>query len=209
MEFSRQKYWRGLLCPPPGHFCNPGIKCTFIMSPALASGFFTTSATWAAVHATHTVVHLLSCVWIFATPWTTACHLPCPSPTPGVCSNSCPLSQWSNHLILFHPLLLLPSIFPSIKVFSDELALCIRWPSIEASASTSVFPMNIQGWFPLGLTGLTSLQSRGLSRVSSNTTVQKHQFFGVQPSLWWNSHPYMLLLLLLSRVSHVRLCATP
>ena len=83
----------------------------------------------------------------------------------------------SNHLILSCPLLLLPSIFPSIRVFSNELALRIRWQNVGASTSASVLPMNIQDWFPLGLTGLISLQSKGLSRVFSNTTVQKDQFF--------------------------------
>ena len=78
----------------------------------------------------------------------------------------------SGHLILCHPLLLPPSIFPSIRVFSSELALCIRWPGIRASASTPVLPMNIQGWFHLGLTGLISLLFKGLSWVFSNTTVQ-------------------------------------
>ena len=82
----------------------------------------------------------------------------------------------SNHLILCCPLLLLSSIFPSIRVFSNESVLRIRWPNIGVSASTSVLPMNIQDWFPLGLIGLISLQSKGLSRVFSNTTVQKHQF---------------------------------
>ena len=91
------------------------------------------------------------------------------------------------HLVLFCPLLLLPSIFPSIRVFSSELAHCIKFgQSIRASAL--VLPMNRNGWFPLGLTGLISLQSRGLSRVFSNTTVQKHQFFSVQPLLWSNSY---------------------
>ena len=89
----------------------------------------------------------------------------------------------SNHLVLYHPLLLLPSIFPSIKVFSNESALCIRWPKYWISASTSVIPMNTQDWSPLGWTGWISLQSKGLSRVFSNTTVQKHQFFGAQVSL--------------------------
>ena len=89
----------------------------------------------------------------------------------------------SNYLILCHPLLLLPSIFPSIRVFSNESVLCIRWPSIGVSASTSVLPMNIHDLFPLGWTGWISLQSKGLSRVFSNTTVQKHQFFGTQLSL--------------------------
>ena len=78
-------------------------------------------------------------------------------------------------------------IFPSIRVFSNESALCIRSQSIGASASASVLPMNIQDWFPLGLIGLI-LQSKELSRVFSNTTVQKHQFFCTQPSLWSNSH---------------------
>ena len=92
----------------------------------------------------------------------------------------------SNFLILFHPLLLLPSIFPSIGVFSNELTVCIRWPKYW---SFSISPSNnIQGWFPLGLTGLISLQFKGLSRVFSNTTVQKHQFFSAQPSVWYNSH---------------------
>ena len=79
----------------------------------------------------------------------------------------------SNHLILCCPLLLMPSIFPSIRVFSKESILRIRWPSVGVSASTSVLPMNIQDWFPLGWTGWISLQSKGLSRVFSNTTVQK------------------------------------
>ena len=78
----------------------------------------------------------------------------------------------SNHLILCHPLLLLPSNFPTIKIFSNESVLRIRWPNIRASAA--VLPMNIQGWFSLELTGLISVLSRGLSRVFSSTIVQKH-----------------------------------
>ena len=95
----------------------------------------------------------------------------------------------SNHLILCCPLLLLPSIFPSITVFSNELALHIRWP-MYWSLTSSILPMNIQGWYPLGLTGLISFQSKGLS----NTTVWKHQFFGAQPSLWSSSHIHTWLL---------------
>ena len=96
----------------------------------------------------------------------------------------------SSHLILCCRLLL-PSIFPSISVFSNESGLCIRWQSIGALASASILPMNIQDWFPLGLTGLISLQSNGFSRVFSNTTVQKHQFFGPQLSFFivQLSHP--------------------
>ena len=89
----------------------------------------------------------------------------------------------SNRLTLCCPLLLLPSIFPSVKVFSNVSALCIRWSKYwSISPSASVLPGNIQGWFPLGLTGLICLQSKGLSRVFSSTTVRKHQFFGTQPS---------------------------
>ena len=94
----------------------------------------------------------------------------------------------SNHLILCCPLLLLPSVFPSIRVFSNESVLRISGQSIGASAAASALPMNIQYWFPLVWTGLISLLSKGFSRVFSNTTVQKHQFFGTQLSLWSNSH---------------------
>ena len=94
----------------------------------------------------------------------------------------------SNYLILCHPLLLLPSIFPSIRVFSNESALHIRWPGYWVSASTSVLPMNTQDRFPLGGTGWISLQSKGLSRVFSNTIVQKYQFFGTELSLYSNCH---------------------
>ena len=94
----------------------------------------------------------------------------------------------TNHLILCIPLLLLPSIFPIIRVFSNESPLCIRWPeywNFSFSFSPSV---NIQDWFPLVLTGLIFLQSKGLLRVYSNTTVHKHQFFGAQLSLLSSHH---------------------
>ena len=94
----------------------------------------------------------------------------------------------SNHLILCHPLLLLPSILPSIKVLSNELTLQIRWPKYRSFSFSITLPMNIQDWFPLGLTGLISLLSKGLSRVFSSTTVWRHQFFSAQPCLWSNSH---------------------
>ena len=100
----------------------------------------------------------------------------------------------SNHLILCCPLLLLPLIFPSIRVFSNESALGIRCPGYSVLASASVLPMNIQGWLPLRLTGLISLQSKRLPRVFSNTTVQKHQFFSTQPSSQSNSHIHTWLL---------------
>ena len=80
------------------------------------------------------------------------------------------------------------------RVFFNESALRIRWPKHWTFSFTSVLPVNIQDWFPLGLTGLISLLSKGLSRVFSNTTVQKHQFFSAQPSLWSNSHIHIWLL---------------
>ena len=94
----------------------------------------------------------------------------------------------SNHLILCCPLLLLSSIFPSIRVFPMSQLFASGGQSIGASASASVHPVNIQCCFPLRLTGWISLQSERLSRVFSNTTVQKHQFFGVLPSLRSSSH---------------------
>ena len=131
------------------------------------------------------VVRSPSCVWLFVTPWTAA-HQPPLSFT--IYRSLLKLMSTetvmpSNHLILCLPLFLLPSIFPSIRVFSNEWALWIRWQSTRVSASASVLPVNIQSWFPLGLTGLISLLSKGLSRIFSNTTVQKHQFFGTQLSL--------------------------
>ena len=88
----------------------------------------------------------------------------------------------SNHLILCCPLFLLPSVFPSIGVFSNESVLRIRWPNIGVSASASVLPMNIQGLFPLGLTDGVSVQSTRLSRFFSSATVRKPQFFIAQSS---------------------------
>ena len=110
-------------------------------------------------------------------------RLLCPSLSPrGLKLISIESVMPSNHLMLCHPCLLPPSIFPSIRVFSNESALCIRWPKHWSSASTSVLPMNTQDRSLLEWTGRISLQSKGLSRVFSNTTVQKHQFFGAQPS---------------------------
>ena len=125
-------------------------------------------------------------------------RLPFPSPSPGVFSNSCPLTQWCH-----------PTISSSIVPFScclqsfpasGSFPLSQFFPSggqrigASASASASVLPVNIQDWFPLGWTSWISLQSKGLSRVFSNTTVQKHQFFSAQLSLWSNSHIHSWLL---------------
>ena len=109
-------------------------------------------------------------------------RLPCPSPTPGACSNSCPSSQWchptiSSSVVPFFSRFL---SFPASESFQMSQLFTSGGQSIGASASASVLPMNTQGWFPLRWTGLISLQSKGLSRVFSNTVVWKHQFFGTQ-----------------------------
>ena len=110
---------------------------------------------------------------------------PCPSPTPGVYSNSCPLSRWqpSNHLILCHPLLLPPSIFPSIRVFSNDSTLCIRWPKYW-SFSFSISPFSEYSWlisFRMDWLGLLAVQ--GTLKSLLQHTDQKHQFFRAQLSL--------------------------
>ena len=134
-------------------------------------------------------VQSLSRIRLFATPWNAA-HQASLSITN---SRSSPKLMCiesvmpSSHLILCRPLLLLPSIFPSIRVFYNESTLPMRWPKYW-SFSLSISPMNIQDWSPLGWTGWISLQSKGLSRVFSSTTVQKHQFFGAQLSSQSNSH---------------------
>ena len=130
-------------------------------------------------------VQSLNCVWLFATPWTAARQASLSitnsrsPPKPMSIESVMP----SNHLILCRPLLLLPSVFPSIRVFSMSQLSASGSQSAGVSASTSVLPVNTQGWSPLGWTGWISFQSKGLSRVFSNTTVQKHQFFGTQLSL--------------------------
>ena len=142
------------------------------------------------------VLQLLSCVWLFATPWTAA-----PKTFLSFTFSQSLLELMSiesvmpsNHLILCHPLLFLPSIFPSIRLFSNKSALRIRWPkywsfsfSISPSNEYSVLISFRIDWFDL-------LLLKGLSIVSSGTTVQKHQFFGTQPSLWPNLHICTLLL---------------
>ena len=127
-------------------------------------------------------------------------RLPCPSPTPGACSNSCPSSRWC------HPIYFLFSVipfssrlqpFPASGSFSMSQFFASGGQSIGVSASASVLPTNIQDWFPLGWTGWISLQSKGLSRIFSNTTVQKHQFLGTQFSStltsthnYWKNHSF-------------------
>ena len=141
-------------------------------------------------------VQLLSCVRLFVTLGLQHSRLPRPSPAPGACSNSRPSSWWcypttSSSVAPFSSCLqsfLASGSFPMSQFFTSG------GQNIGVSASTSVLPMNIQDWFSLGLTGLVSLQSKGLSRVFSNTTLQKHQFFGAKLSLWSSSHIHTWLL---------------
>ena len=116
-------------------------------------------------------------------PWTAKRQAFSPSGSPGVCSNSCPLSQWCHPTISSSvvPFSSCPQSFPASGSFPVSQTFASGGQSIGASAS--VLPMNSQGWFPLGLTGLISLLSKGLSRVFFSTTIRKHQFFGTQPSL--------------------------
>ena len=136
------------------------------------------------------VVQSLSHVQLFVTPWTVEHH----ASLSFTISQSLlkPMSIESvmtfKRLILCHPLFLLPSFFPSIKVFSIKSAVHVRWPNYW-SLSFSISPfMSIQGWFPVELTRLISLLSKGLSRVFSRTQFAKHWFFGAQASLWSNYH---------------------
>ena len=149
----------------------------------------TKTCIYSASHLRHIVVQLPSCVWLFPKPWT-AVHQASLSLTIWVCPSSCPLNWWCH-----------PAVSLSVTLFSfylqsysasgsfpvSQLFTSGGW-NIGASASASVLPMNIQEWFPLRLSGLISLLSKGLSRVFSSTTVQKHQFFGTLPSLLSSSH---------------------
>ena len=115
---------------------------------------------------------------------------PCPSPTPGVHPNPCPFSHWCHPTISSSvvPFSSCPQSFPASGSLQISQLFAAGGQSSGVSASTSVLPMNTQDWSPLGWTGWISLQSKGLLRVFSNTTVQKHQFFGAQLYLWSNSH---------------------
>ena len=135
-------------------------------------------------------VQLLSCVLFFVTPWTAA-SLASQSITNSwslLKLMSIELVMPSNHLILCHPLLLLPSIFPSIRVFSSESVLHIRWPEYWNFSFSISFSNEYSGLISFRIDWLDLLGIQGLSRVFSNTTVLKHQFFSAQPYLWSSSH---------------------
>ena len=167
MGFSMQEYWSGVPCPAPG---NKLDHYTII----LASVQFSRSVMSDSLRP-HQSQHT---------------RPPCPSPTPGVYSNSCPSSQWCHPVISSSviPFSSFPQSLPASRSFPMSQLFAWGGQSIGVSASTSVLPMNTQDWSPLGWTGWISLQSKGLSRVFSNTIVQKHQFFGAQLSSQSNSH---------------------
>ena len=150
----------------------------------IVGGFFTTGLPGKPIIKT-TVDQSLSHVQLFATPWAAACQdsLSFTDSWSLFKLMSIELVMPSNHLILGHPFLLLPQSFPASGSFPVSQFFTSSAQSIGASASASVLPMNNEDRFPLGWTGWISLQSKGLSRVFSSTTVQKHQFFGVQLSL--------------------------
>ena len=135
-------------------------------------------------------VQSLSCVRLFATPWIAAHRPPCPSPTPGVHSNSRPSSRWCHPAISSSvvPFSSCPQPLPASESFPVSQLFTGGGQSTGVSALASFLPKNTQGWSLLEWTSWISLQSKGLSRVFSNTTVQKHQFFGAQLSSQSNSH---------------------
>ena len=137
-------------------------------------------------------VQLLSPVQLFVTPWTAAHQASCRSQTPGAYPNWCPLSEWCHPTISSSviPFSSCTQFFPASGSFPMSQLFASGGQSIGVSATASVLPMNTQDWSPLGWTGWISLQSKGLSRVFSNTTVQKHQFFCAQLSSQSNSHIY-------------------
>ena len=135
-------------------------------------------------------VQLLSRVWLFATPWITArqASLSITNSWSSLKLTSIELVMPSSHLIFYHPFSSCPKPLPASKSFPMSQYFAWGGQSIGVSASASVLPMNTQDWSPLGWIGCISLQFKGFSRVFSNTTVQKHQFFSVQLSLYSNSH---------------------
>ena len=175
----------------------PSRSCSFLFPPTSFSAilfvFITTSSikSQESVNPSRPLLLLFSGSVVSDSLWPHGLQhsrLPSPSLSPRVCSNSGPLSQWchpttSSSVVPFSSRLQsFPASFPISRLFTSG------GQSIGASASASVLPMNIQDWFPSGLTGLISLLSEGLSRVFSSTTVHKHQFFNAQPFLWSNSH---------------------
>ena len=186
LKFSKQFYWYNSHAIRFTH-----LRCT-IQYFSKKKKKKNTSQGCAAIIAVQSLSH----VWLCKPQGLQHTRLPCPSPSPGACPNSSPWNQWCHPTIssFVMPFSSRLQSFPTSGSLPVSQLFASGGQSIGASASASVLPMNIQGWFPLGLTGLISLQSEGLSRVFFSTTVQKHQFFSAQPSLWSNSHVHTWLL---------------
>ena len=194
--FSRQEYWRELPRPPLGDFSDPGIKPVSLTSPALAGRFFTTSATWEAWEKSFSSVQFSSVAHPCPTPWTAAHQaslsftnswslLKLMSIESVMPSNQSPsVIPFSSHL----------QSFPASGSFPVSQFFVPGGQSIGVSASASVFPMNIQDWFPLGWTGIDLLAVQGTLKSPPNSQHKSYQFFSVQPSLWPNSHIHTWLL---------------
>ena len=184
MEFSRQEHWSWKPFPIPRPLPDPGIQSASLVSPALVGGFFSMGQS----------AQSLSHVQLFVTPWTAACQAFLSITNSQILLKLMSIKSVmsSNHPIIWRPLLLLPSIFPSIRVSSKELVLHIRWPSVEASASASVLPVTIQDWFPFRIEWFDLLAVQGtlkslLQHHSSKTSILWcSDFFMVQLL-----HPYM------------------
>ena len=178
---SRWEYW--LPHPPPGDLSDPGIEPTSLKSSALAGKLFATSATWEALKM-DSVQFSCSVVSDSLRPHESQhARPPCPSPTPGVHSDSRPSSRRCHRAISSSvvPFSSCPQSLPASESFPMSQLFAWGGQSTGVSALTSFLPKNTQDWCPLEWTGWISVQSKGLSRVFSNTTVQKHQFFGKQP----------------------------
>ena len=183
VEFSKQEHWSRLPFPSPGDLPNPGIEP---VSPALKADSLPSEPPGKPPSICFGLVQSLILVRTLCDPMDA--RFPCLSPTLRVYSNSFPLSQWC-YLTIWSSVVPFSShleSFPASGSFPVSQFFTSGGQNIGASASASVLPVNIQDWFPLGWTGWIALQSKGLSRVFSNTTVQKHQFFGSQLSVWSN-----------------------
>ena len=183
MEFSRQDYWSGLPCPSPGDLPDPGIEPCLLHHRQI-------------LYCLSHQVQFTSVIQLCLTLRLQHARFPCPSWTPGAYSNSCPSSCWC-HLTISTSVIPFSSRLPYFQPswsFPMSQFFTSGGQSIGASALASAPLMNIQDWFPLGLARCISLQSKGLSRVFSNTTVQKHQFFSAQASLLSNSHIHTWLM---------------
>ena len=182
MEFSRQEYWSGLTFPPLGDLPHSGIKPRSLALQA--DSLLSEPPDYRYFGASVSSV-TQSCLTLCDPVTRSTPRPPCLSPTPGVHPNPCLLCQWCHPTISSSVVPFFSSLrsFPATWSFPMRQLFASGGQSIGVSASTSAFLMNTQDWFPLGWTGWISLQSKGLSKVFSNTTVQNHEFFGAQLSL--------------------------